>query len=124
MEAATGKKSSKKKTVTAKRGDIFWVNLDPTIGAEINKTRPALIVANDVACQFARILLIAPITSKRTDVISPFEVAISINGKQSKILLNQCRAVDRSRLTGKILSTDPETMRLVDGALKIAFGLH
>jgi mRNA interferase MazF len=124
MEATIGKKNLEKNTGTAKRGDIFWINLDPTVGSEINKTRPGLIVSNDVASQFARILLIAPITSKNTEIIRPFEVAISIKGKPSKILLNQCRAVDKSRLTCKILSADPATMKLVDEAIKIAFGLQ
>jgi len=124
MESAIGKKSLTKNNDTVKRGDIYWVNLDPTIGAEIKKTRPALIVSNDVACEVARILLIAPITSKKIEIIRPFEVALSIKGKQCKILLNQCRAVDKSRLMGKILSADASTMRLVDEALKIAFGLH
>ncbi len=124
MEATTGKKDLAKNTGTVKRGDVFWINLDPTVGSEINKTRPGLIVSNDVASQFARILLIAPITSKNTEVIRPFEVALSIKGKPSKILLNQCRAVDKSRLTSKIISADSETMKLVDEAIKIAFGLH
>ena len=114
----------KNANATAKHGDVYWVNLDPTVGAEIKKTRPALIVANDIACQVAQIILIAPITSKKIEIVSPFEVAISINGKQSKVLLNQCRAVDRSRLLNKILSADPSTMKLVDEAIKIAFGLH
>ena len=124
MEAAIGKKSQAKNTETLKRGDIYWVNLNPTVGTEINKTRPGLIVSNDVASQFARILLIAPITSKNTEIIRPFEVVVSIKGKQSKILLNQCRAVDKSRLQTKIGSADAATMMLVDEAIKIAFGLH
>ena len=124
MEAAIGKKSLEKNNDIAKRGDVYWVNLDPTVGAEIKKTRPALIVSNDVASEFARILLVAPITSKNTETIRPFEVIISIKGKPSKILLNQCRAVDKSRLVGKIISADAATMRLVDEAIKIAFGLH
>jgi len=123
MEATIGKKKQITNNTIVKRGDVFWVNLNPTVGAEIQKIRPGLIVANDTACQYAQILLIAPITSKKIDVISPFEVTISLNGKLSKILLNQCRAIDRSRLSSKITSVDLSIMRLVDEAIKIAFGL-
>jgi mRNA interferase MazF len=123
MESTTGKKNREKPSEIAKRGDVYWVALDPTIGSEINKTRPGLIVSNDVASQCARVLLIAPITSKKVDIIHPFEVAISLNGKQGKVLLNQCRAIDKRRLVRKIASTDAATMKLVDEAIKIAFGL-
>lgn len=124
MEATIGKKSQAKNNETLKRGEIYWVNLNPTMGTEINKIRPGLIVSNDVASQFARILLIAPITSKKIEIIRPFEVAISIQGKKSKVLLNQCRAIDKARLGNKIGSADSATMMLVDEAIKIAFGLH
>ncbi len=123
MEAAIGKKSQTKNTITLKRGDIYWIDLNPTIGAEINKIRPGLIVSNDVATQVARILLIAPITSKKIEIIRPFEVAISLKGKPSKVLLNQCRAIDRSRLKDKIDTADAKTMLLVDEAIRISFGL-
>jgi len=106
-----------------KRGEIYWVNLDPTVGAETKKIRPALIVSNDVGNELANIVMIAPITSKIKNIY-PFEVKVSIKGKPAKIMINQCRAVDKMRLTNKIDSIDPETMKLVEDAIKIVFGLN
>jgi mRNA interferase MazF len=111
-----------KKNDFPKRGEIFWVNLDPTIGGETRKKRPALIVSNDIGNEMARIIMIAPITSKVKNIY-PFEVKVYIKGKPGKIMLNQCRAVDKSRLNGKIDSIDSETMKLAEDAIKIVFGL-
>lgn len=113
---------SGKKSDFPKRGDIFWVNLDPTIGGETNKTRPALVISNDIGNEMANIVVIAPITSKVKNIY-PFEVRISVKGKIGKVMINQCRTVDKSRLTSKIDSVDQETMRLVEDAIKIVFSI-
>ncbi|MBI3508238.1 MAG: type II toxin-antitoxin system PemK/MazF family toxin [Chlamydiia bacterium] len=104
------------------RGDIYWVNLDPTIGSETKKTRPGLILSNDIANELSEIIMIAPITSNVRNIY-PFEVAVKVAGKAGKIMLNQTRAIDKARLCSKIDSIDKETMKLVEGALKIVFGL-
>lgn len=104
------------------RGDIFWVKLDPTIGSEINKTRPAVILSNNGANLTSTQVIIAPIASKVVKIF-PFEVKIEINELASKILLNQVRAVDKVRLGNKVMSLDLETMEKVDKALKIALAL-
>lgn len=105
-----------------KRGEVYWVNLDPTVGSEVNKKRPALVVSNDIGNEMAHIIMIAPITSKVKEVY-PFEVETLIQKKLGKIMLNQCRAIDKSRLLNKIDVVDQETMKLVEAALKIVFGL-
>ena len=105
-----------------RRGDIYWVNLDPTVGVETKKTRPGLIVSNDIANETARIVMIAPITSK-VKILYPFEVKISLKGALNKIMLNQCRAIDKSRLADFIDSVDEDTMKQVEEALKTVFGL-
>ena len=105
-----------------RRGEIYWADLDPTIGTEIQKTRPALIVSNDDANEFSNLVMIAPITSKIKRVF-PFEVKIPLKGKNSKILLNQCRAIDKFRLSGKIGEVDIRTMEAVENAIRIVFGL-
>jgi mRNA interferase MazF len=66
--------------------------------------------------------MVAPITSKVKNVY-PFEVKVLVNGKAGKIMLNQCRAVDKSRLISKIDDIDQETMKSVEDAIKIVFGL-
>ena len=105
-----------------KRGEIYWVNLDPTVGGETKKTRPALVVSNDIGNEMANIIMVAPITSKIKNIY-PFEVKVSVAGKLGKIMVNQCRAVDKSRLTSKMDIIDHETMKSVEDALKIVFGL-
>jgi len=111
-----------KKNIFPKRGEIYWVNLDPTVGSETKKIRPALIVSNDVGNEMSAVVIIAPITSKIKKVYS-FEVEVSVKGKHGKVMLNQCRAIDKSRLAGKIDSIGDELMKLVEDAIKVAFGL-
>ena len=111
-----------KKRDFPKRGDIYWVSLDPTIGGETKKTRPALVVSNDIGNETANIVIVAPITSKVKNIY-PFEVKVSVNGRPGKVMLNQCRAVDKSRLTTKIDHIDQEIMKLAEDAIKIVFGL-
>jgi len=88
-----------------RRGDVYWVNLDPTIGTEINKTRPGLIVSPDDMNAILSRVIIAPITSKGQPLgcrpLVPFE------GKQARILLDQLRAVDKRRLTRKMGVIEP-----------------
>jgi mRNA interferase MazF len=105
-----------------KRGEIYWVNLDPSIGGETKKSRPGLIVSNDIGNEASNIVMVAPITSKVKNSY-PFEVKVMVNGKSAKIMLNQCRAIDKSRLTRKIDNIDLDTMKAVEEAIKIVFGL-
>ena len=104
------------------RGDIYWGNLDPSIGVEIKKKRPCLIVSNDLGNEVSNIVMIAPITSKIKKVYS-YEVQVELEKKLGKVMLNQCRAIDKSRLGQKMGELDFNDMKLVDNALKIAFGL-
>lgn len=82
------------------RGEVYWVNLDPTIGTEINKTRPALVVSPDDLNAALPRIIIAPITSKGQPLGCRPEVVFA--GKKARILLDQIRAVDKRRLTTKM----------------------
>jgi mRNA interferase MazF len=104
-----------------KRGEIYWVN--PTIGTEIKKTRPALIISNDAGNEISSRVVVAPITSSVKKVF-PFEVAIEVQGKKGKILLDQLRAIDKERLGKKIDMCDFKIMALVDDAIKIVLALE
>jgi len=106
-----------------KRGDVFWVDLDPTIGSEINKKRPCVVVSNDVGNENSYRVIVAPVTSS-VKHIYPFEVRVEIQGKPGKVLLDQIRSIDKMRLTKKIVSLDRDILRLLDKALKIALGLN
>ena len=81
-----------------KRGDVYWVNLDPTVGTEIRKTRPALIISPDDMNAVLPRVLIAPLTSGGQALGCRPEWAFA--GKRSRILLDQLRSVDKSRLAG------------------------
>ena len=87
-----------------KRGDVYWVNLDPTLGTEIRKTRPALVVSPDDMNAALPRVIIAPLTSKGQPLDCRPEV--EFGGKKARILLDQIRTVDKKRLAGKMGSVD------------------
>ncbi len=93
-----------------KRGEIYWVNLDPAIGSEIKKTRPALVISNDIGNLHAASVTVLPITSKISKVY-PFEVLLAPgvfgNKEASKVKADQIRTVDKRRL-GKVMGMLPE----------------
>lgn len=105
-----------------KRGEIYWVEFDPSVGKKTQKTRPGLIVSNDIGNEFSDIVMIAPITSK-IDKLYPVEVKITLGEKQGKIMLNQCKAIDKSRLKAKMGGIDSDTMKSAEEAIKIVFAL-
>ena len=108
-----------------KRGEVWFVSLDPTIGHEIKKSRPAVIIQNDLGNKFSQTTIIAPVTSS-VERVYPFEALIGMNGgleKDSKVLLNQIRVVDKRRLVRRLGRLDAGSMNLVDDALKRSLGL-
>ncbi len=105
-----------------KRGDIYWVKLDPTVGAEIKKTRPSVIVSNDVGNQYSNIVIVAPITSTSKKKFS-FTVPIILEQVKGMILLNQIKAVDKGRVGKQIGMCDIATIDQIDKALKVALDL-
>lgn len=106
-----------------RRGEIYWVDLEPAIGGETKKIRPCLIVSNDTGNEVSLIVMVAPIT-KKVKNIYPFEVKTVLNGKPAKIMLNQCKALDKSRLKDKIGIADSKTMQAAEEAIKLVFGLN
>ena len=110
-----------------RRGDVFLVSIDPMIGREIRKTRPALILQNDISNRYSEITIVGAITSSFRDPPHPREVVIA-PGKsglsvRSAAILNQIRSVDRQRLVKRLGKVDAATMRRVDKALLISLGL-
>jgi mRNA interferase MazF len=86
------------------RGEVYWVNLDPTVGAEIQKTRPCLVVSPDDMNAALPRVIVAPITSKGQALGCRPEVIIG--GKSGRLLLDQIRCIDKSRLAGKLGAVD------------------
>jgi mRNA interferase MazF len=91
---------SRSQTPDILRCEVYWVNLDPTVGTEIQKTRPALVVSPDDMNAALPRVLIAPITSKGQALGCRPEV--KFKGKSARILLDQLRSVDKSRLAGRM----------------------
>ncbi len=111
-----------------RRGEIYLVSFDPTVGHEIKKTRTALIVQNDVGNRHSPLTIVAAITSTISAVPFPVEVVVAPtknNGlaMNSGIRLDQIRTVDRQRLLKRLGMADAATMRRVDEALSISVGL-
>ena len=110
-----------------KRGEVFLVSFDPVLGAEIRKTRPALILQNDIANRHSPLTIVSAITSQYEEPLYPTEVLLRAGeggtNVDSVVLLNQIRSVDRRRLVKRLGSVSAETMRRVDRALQISLGL-
>ena len=87
-----------------KRGEVYWVSLDPTIGTEIKKTRPGLVVSPDDLNAALPRVIIAPLTSKGQPL--GCRPGVKFKGKSARILLDQLRSVDKHRLAGKMGEID------------------
>ncbi|MFA5480373.1 MAG: type II toxin-antitoxin system PemK/MazF family toxin [Candidatus Muiribacteriota bacterium] len=110
-------------TISLNKGDIVIVCLDPTIGSEINKTRPAVIVSNNIGNKFSARVIVAPLTSN-VDKIFPFQVLINNDFIiPSKILLDQIRTIDKQRIIKKLGSVSTEKLHEIDKAIKIVFDI-
>src|SRR5437763_1232695 len=109
---------ARKATVgTPRRGEIYLVNFDPTVGAEIKKTRPALVLQNDIANRYSPITIVAAISS-RPEELYPTEVPVVPPegglANPSVVLLNQVHSIDRRRLVKRLGGTlTPKTMQQV-----------
>jgi mRNA interferase MazF len=114
--------------VVIKRGDIFYADLSPVIGSEQGGIRPVLIVQNDVGNKYSPTVIAAAITSQINKAKLPTHIEISAKDygliKDSVILLEQIRTIDKKRLREKIGHLDDELMGKVNEALNISFGLE
>ena len=115
-------------SVIPKRGEIYLVNFDPSIGAEIKKTRPALILQNDIANRYSSVTIVAAITSfsDKDGKTYPTEVFIGVSegglDKDSVALLNQIRTIDKGRLVKKLGVLKDKIMVQIDKTIQISFG--
>ena len=110
-----------------KRGDVFYADLSPVVGSEQGGVRPVLVIQNDIGNRFSPTVIIAAITAQIQKAKLPTHVEIDAKShgmeKDSVILLEQIRTIDKQRLTDKITHLEEETMRKVDEALQISVGL-
>lgn len=124
----TAPHQQKAKISSIRRGEIYLVSFDPSVGHEIKKTRPALIIQNDIGNQYSPVTIVAAVTSKISAVPYPVEVIVEpsrANGlsERSAIRLDQIRTMDRRRLIRRLGSADEETIRQVDRAIRVSLGL-
>jgi mRNA interferase MazF len=110
-----------------RRGEVYLVDFDPTRGAEIKKTRPALIIQNDVSNRHSPITIVAAITSKFDQKLYPTEVLVKAAegglSTDSVALLNQIRSIDKKRLIKRLGALKSKTMLQVEDALRISLEL-
>ncbi len=107
-----------------RRGEVYWVNLDPAIGSEISKKRPAVVISNNVGNEYAGRVIVAPVTTKGGDRVYPFEVKLEKGEggvkEASKVLLDQIRTVDKSRLSTKLGALGPPTLEKINRAIRLS----
>ena len=103
------------------RGEIWLINLDPTIGSEIKKTRPCIVVSPQELNDHLRTVIVAPMTTKGSP--AAFRVPITHDGKKGLILLDQIRSIDKLRLVKKIGRSNPKTLSASLNVLQEAFAL-
>jgi mRNA interferase MazF len=121
------KKNRSVKTMIVRRGDIYYADLSPVVGSEQGGVRPVLIVQNDVGNRFSPTVIAAAITSQRTKANLPTHIMVNAQttglAKDSIVLLEQVRTIDKHRLKERMGCLDTQAMSQVDQALSVSFGI-
>jgi mRNA interferase MazF len=113
--------------MTIKRGEIYYADLSPVIGSEQGGIRPVLIIQNDVGNRYSPTVIAAAITSQKDKTKLPTHINVSADAcglsKNSIVLLEQVRTIDKQRLKERMGHLDNEAMNKIDRALSVSFGL-
>ncbi|MBR2410191.1 MAG: type II toxin-antitoxin system PemK/MazF family toxin [Clostridia bacterium] len=113
--------------MTVKRGDIYYADLSPVVGSEQGGIRPVLIVQNDVGNKYSPTVIAAAITSQKYKTQLPTHISVNSGGcglaKDSIVLLEQVRTIDKTRLKEHMGTLDTAEMTKIDKALSVSFGL-
>ena len=106
-----------------KRGEVWWVNFEPSLGGEMRKQRPAVIVSNDMANKYLNRVQVVPLSSK-TGKVYPSEALVMVDNRKSKAMADQLTTVSKQRLSNKSGNLTQEDMRKVEHAVKVQLGLQ
>ena len=104
------------------RGDVWWVNFEPSVGGEIRKKRPAILVSNNAANKYLNRVQVVPVASS-TDRLFPSEAYVTVAGKKGKAMADQLATVGKQRLSKRIGSVSDDEMTMVAGAIKTQLDL-
>ena len=105
-----------------KRGEVWWVNFDPSVGGEIQKRRSAVIVSNDTANRHLNRLQVVPLSSK-TAQLYPGETLVTLNGQQSKAIANQLATVSKLRVQNQLGALSSADLANIEQAVRVQLGL-
>jgi len=108
---------------TMKRREVWWVNFDPSIGGEIKKKRPAVIISNDASNKFLNRVQVVPLTSK-TERIYPSEAVVVFQGEERKAMADQLATVSKARLFRRADILSQEDMRKIEEVIKIQLDIR
>jgi mRNA interferase MazF len=106
-----------------KRGEVYWVSFDPSVGGEMQKTRPAIILSNDAANSALNRLIVLPLSS-RTERLYPGEVLVEVNRTTSKAMSDQLTTISKLRLQKRIAKITVEEMARVERAILLHLGIR
>ena len=106
-----------------RRREVWWINFDSSVGGEIQKKRPAVIVSNDASNKFLNRLQVVPLTG-RTDRLYPSEALVTFEGKPSKAMADQLATVSKERLFKRAGILSQEDMCKIEEAIKIQLDIH
>jgi mRNA interferase MazF len=106
-----------------KRSEIWWVNFDPSIGGEIKKKRPAVIISNDASNKFLNRVQVIPLTGS-TERLYPSEAIVVFEGKESKAMADQLTTVSKERLFRQAGSITHREMGKIEEAIKLQLDIH
>ena len=105
-----------------KRGEIWWINFDPSVGQEVKKMRPAVIISNDVSNKYLKRYQVVPLSSK-TGKLYPSEAMVKIGGKDSKAMADQLTTVSELRFLNRIGEVTAKEMEEIEQVIRLQLDL-